>query len=142
MDTLQRIAGVFLILVAAAVAVHTVAEPLYHASTEAQPYSEVWVLLDWIMAAAIVVGLLLSHRDKRAADGSPGDAVTRRHLAANVRFYGLCFVGILFFWSWFNLLSPDFTAAGEDTVSIIWLLVDAGLPLVLGSIGFSLRARS
>ena len=36
---IRRACGLFLVLVAVAVAVHTVVEPLYHASTETQPYS-------------------------------------------------------------------------------------------------------
>ena len=62
MDTLKRICGLFLVLMAVAVAVHTVVEPLYHVSSEGQPYSPFWSILDWLMAAvAIVLGLIFGY---------------------------------------------------------------------------------
>ncbi len=47
-------------------------------------------------------------------------------------------MGILFFWNWFNLLSPAFTAVGPDAVSLVWGFIDAALPLLLGAMGLSL----
>ena len=81
-------------------------------------------------------------RNKRAT--KPGGApVTREFLAANTLFYGFLFVGILFFWNWFNLHSPAFTALGPETVSLAWAFIDAALPLLCGTMGFSLiRATS
>ena len=64
--------------------------------------------------------------------------VTRDFLAANTLFYGLLFIGILFFFNWFNLLSPAYTAVGPDAVSVVWALIDAALPLLLGAQGLSL----
>ncbi len=57
---------------------------------------------------------------------------------ANTLFYGFLFVGILFFWNWFNLHSPAFTAIGDDTVSLVWISVDAILPLLTGAMGMHL----
>ena len=141
MNTLKRICGLFLVAMAVAVAVHTVVEPLYHTSSEGQPYSPLWEILDLLMAVAIVLGLLFGHSRKKAADNA-GDsgAVTREFVAANVQFYGFLCVGILFFWNWFILYSPAFTAAGADTASLVWILIDATLPLLTGAMGvFLLR---
>ena len=141
---LKRTIGVFLTAVAAAVAVHTVLEPLYHVSGDGQPYSPVWNILDPLMAVAIVLGLILGYRRKQEAEAQGGEAgVTREYLAANIQLYGLLCVGILFFWSWFNLLMPAFTAPGDDTVSLVWILIDATLPLLLGAMGIHLlRGRA
>ena len=136
---LKRIIGVFLTAVAAAVAVHTVLEPLYHVSREGQPYSPVWSILNPLMAVAIVLGLVLGWRRKQEADAQGGEAgVTREFLAANTLLYGLLCVGIMFFWNWFNLLMPAFTAPGGDTVTLVWILIDATLPLLLGAMGIHL----
>ena len=135
----QRVGGMFLVLVAVAVAVHTVVEPLYHASRAGQPYSPLWSILDPSMVAAVAVGLIFAWLRKRAAGGQrAGDAVTRTWLAANTWFYGLLFVAILLLWNWFNLLSPRFTAVGDATASLVWILIDALLPLLLGTLGISL----
>ena len=142
MDSFKRIVGVYLILVAAVVAVHTVAEPLYYTSTEASPYSPHWSKINALMVLAIVLGLVFGCMRKRDIGGEEGSAVTREYLEAHVLFYGLLFVGILFFWNFFNLHSPGFTAIAPETVSAVWIVIDAALPLILGAMGASLlRSR-
>ena len=41
----------------------------------------------------------------------------------------------MFFWNWFNLLSPAFNAIGPDAVALTWIIIDAGLPLLAGALG-------
>lgn len=135
----SRIGGVFLLAVAVIVAVHTVVEPLYHVSAEDQPYSPVWEVLDPIMVVAVALGAVVAWRRKQRVDEEGDDApVTRAYLAANVLFFGFLFIGILLLWSWLNLLSPGFTAAGPETASVIWMIIDAGLPLLCGATGVGL----
>ena len=139
---MQRAAGIFLVLVAVVIAVHTVVEPLYHASTDGQPYSPLWNVLDPLMVAAVAVGVIFAWLRKRAAGSQRnGDAVTCIWLAANTWFYGLLFIAILLLWNWFNLLSPRYTAPPASAVSIVWITIDALLPLLLGSLGISLLRR-
>ena len=139
MNSLKQIAGVVLILIGALVAIHTVIEPLYHASSQASPYSPNWSTINPLMALSIVLGLIFACMRKQEVDREGGDAaVTRRFLAANTIFYGLLFIGILFFFNWFNLLSPAYNAVGPDAVSVIWAVIDAALPLLLGAQGMAL----
>ena len=138
MDMLRKIIGALLIVVAAAVAIHTVVEPLYYASTESQPYAPLWNILDPIMAVAIVLTIIFGYMRKRSACNEDGTNVTREFLSANVVFYGIVFIGIMFFWNWFNLLSPSFTAVGADAISMAWIIIDAVLPLLLGAMGMYL----
>ena len=143
MNTLKRIAGVYLILVAVVVAVHTVIEPLYHVSTEAQPYSAFWNILNPCMALAIALAVFCGHlRMQRVCSEGGSGPVTRGYLCANVLYFGALFIGILFFWNWFNLLSPGFTAIGPETVSLVWIIIDAALPLLLGAMGAHLTGCS
>ena len=128
----NRVGGVFLIAVAVLVAVHTVVEPLYHTSTAGQPYSPVWDVLNPLMALAILLGIRVSYVRKESVTG---DAVTRSLLLANTLFYGLLFIGIMFLWNWFGLMNPGFTGPGADTSSLVWILIDASLPLLLGATG-------
>ena len=139
MNTVRQIVGAALILIGIVVAVHTVVEPLYHASSQASPYSPIWSYINPLMALAILLGLIFGCMRKREVDREGSAApVTRDFLAANTLFYGLLFVGILFFYNWFNLLSPAYTAMGPDAVSVVWALVDAVLPLLLGAQGMTL----
>ena len=94
------------------------------------------------MALAVVLGVIFGYIRKRDVDLEGGAAPpTREFLAANTLFYGFLFVGILFFGNWFSLLSPDFTGAGADTVSLVWGFIDAALPLLSGAMGLSLLRR-
>ena len=132
---LNKICGLYLFAVAVLVAVHTVVEPLYHASGPGQPYSPFWTIVNPLTAVAIVLGAVFSFRRKR---GAAGETVTREFLVANTLFYGFLFAGIMFFWNWFNILSPAFTAIGDETVSLVWIVVDAGVPLLAGATGVHL----
>ena len=137
---LKKIIGIYLILVAVLVGVHTVVEPLYHVSTEARPYSPAWNILNAMMIVALVLGIVYGYLRKTAVDND-GGGVSREYLVANTLFYGFLFVSILFFWNWFNLHSPAFTAVGDETVSLVWIIIDTLLPLVTGAMGIHL-ARS
>ena len=90
------------------------------------------------MAVAIVLTIIFGFIRKRDACNAEETNVTREFLSANVVFYGIIFVGIMFFWNWFNLLSPAFTAVGADAVSLAWIIIDAALPLLLGAMGMHL----
>ncbi|MDE0222511.1 MAG: hypothetical protein OXJ90_24810 [Spirochaetaceae bacterium] len=136
---IPRIGGAVFVATAVLVAVHFVIEPLYHVSTEDAPYSRFWDVLDVLRAVTIAMGLVFAYLRKRAAGGkSGGGAVTREFLVANTLFYGLLSVGIMFYWNWFNLLSPAYTAVPAAAVSLTWMIIDAALPPLLGAIGVSL----
>ncbi len=87
----------------------------------------------------LALGIAFGYRRKKDAE-SGGGAVTREFLAANTHFYGGLFLGIIFLWNWFNQLSPGFSAVGADTIGLVWIILDAGLPLLWGTMGvFLLR---
>ena len=136
---IRRIVGVVLVAIGTVVAVHMIVEPLYHASSEVNPYSPIWNILDPFMALAVVLGVIFGYIRKKGMGHEGGGApITREFLSANTLFYGFLFVGILFFWNWFNLLSPGFTAVGTNAVSLVWAFIDAALPLLSGVMGLSL----
>ena len=140
---LKRTVGILFLVIGATVALHTIIEPLYHISTDAQPYSPAWDVLNPLMALAIVFGIAYAALRKRAVDVDAERGVTRAYLAANTLFYGFLFVAIQFCWSWARYLSPGFTALGADAASVVWGIVDALLPLLCGAMGVALiRARA
>ena len=88
---LKKIIGIYLILVAVLVGVHTVVEPLYHVSTEAQPYSAAWNTLNPLMIVALVLGIAYSYLRKSGVDKEENTS-TRQYIVANTLFYGFLFV--------------------------------------------------
>ena len=56
---LKKASGIYLILVAVPVGVHTVVEPLYHISSEARPYSTTWDALNAMMIVSLGIGYRL-----------------------------------------------------------------------------------
>lgn len=141
MEALKRVIGVVLILIAAIVALHTVIEPLYHTSTDAQPHSSAWDWINWLSVISIILGLIFSYiRMSRAGKSASG----QEFVAANALFYGFLFSAILFFWNWFGIsgAGQDFTAVSADVRSLVWIIFDALQPLLSGALGAHLLRSS
>ena len=141
MEALKRVIGVVLILIAAIVAIHTVIEPVYHTSSDAQPNSSAWDWINWLSAISIILGLIFGYiRMSRAGASSSGP----EFVAANVLFYGFLFAAILFFWNWFGIsgVGQDFTAVSADTRGLVWIIFDAIHPLLSGAMGAHLLRSS
>ena len=133
MQALKRVIGVVLILIAAIVAIHTVIEPIYHTSSDTQPYSSTWDWINPLSAISIILGLIFGYiRMSRAGDGSGSEFI-----AANTLFYGFLFTAILFFWNWFGIsgVGQEFKGASPDVRSLVWIIVDALHPLLSGAMG-------
>ena len=126
--------GAYLVLVAIAVAVFFIINPLL-ADTIDVP--KVWGWLDILMVIALGLGLIYAYLGKQAADGAQsGDGVSRSYLEANVIFFAVAAVTILFLHNWFSLLAdgPD-SLDGNHQAWVIWAAVDTALPIVLGVLG-------
>ena len=143
MDSLKKVIGVFLILVAAAVAIHTVIEPLYYESKPNQPYNDgVWYYLNILSAISVVLGMIISYIRKSKVSESSS---VQEYIAANTLFYGFIFASIFFFWNWFGLSTPgkDYTPTPSETGNMVWIIFDAILPLLNGALGmYLLRSNS
>jgi uncharacterized membrane protein HdeD (DUF308 family) len=138
METLKRVIGVVLILIAAIVAIHTVIEPVYHSG---DTNSSAWYWINLLSAISIILGLIFGYiRMSRAGDGSSGP----EFVAANTIFYGFLFTAILFFWNWFGIsgVGQDFTAVSADTRGLVWIIFHAIHPLLSGAMGAHLLRSS
>ena len=141
MESLKRVIGIVLIVIAAIVAIQTIIEPVYHTSTEDSPHSSAWDYINPLSAISIIVGLIFSciHMSRLSENSS-----VQEFIGANSLFYGFIFVAIIFFWNWFGIsgVGSDFTAVGMDTRSLIWILFDAILPPLNIAMGISLLRSS
>ena len=136
MDSLKKVIGVFLILVAAIVAIHTVAEPLYYKSTPEQPYNNsAWLYINILSAISLVLGIIITYNRKSNVSESSS---VQEYIAANTLFFGFMFAAIFFFWNWFGIFNQDFTPTKSDTGGMVWIIFDAILPLLNGALGMHL----
>ena len=128
MDALRKPLAVILALIAAVVLFHFVFSAFYPDSVDAQ---DIWLVLDWFMAFAVIVALITTYIAKRNVDA--GGCDTNTHICVNVAFYVTAAVAILFFWNWFD----DMTA-GEDgqgqTHRFFWVVINVLFVIITGSL--------
>ena len=130
MQILNRLVGALLLLTAAIVGIYFVVDQL-----EVLPL--LWGELDYLMALALVLGVIFAYLRKRSLESVGLDRiVTRRYFEANLLFYGFVAMAMLFFWNWFDLLVD---ADPQDTDhNIVWIIVDTVAPLLWGALGIFL----
>lgn len=134
MDAVKKLSGAYLIGVAMAVAVWFIISTFFVDSFE---ISDVWFVLDILMAVGLAVALVFNYdRKRRDADNLSGDGISRRYLEANVAFYLTAAITIIFLHSWFSFLynGPE-SLDGNHQAWVIWAFVDTLLPLTLGVTG-------
>ncbi len=127
MSILLRAAAAYLVLLAAAVAVHFIITPLYHPGGDA-PFT-VWEVMNWFMTVGILITVAAAYAEKRRIDNDAASDM-KRYLEANVVFYGAVAVLILYFWNWFSSLSPNNVPDGQ-----FWAVIDTAMPIVMGVTG-------
>ena len=134
MDALRKPVGAYLVLVAIAVAVFFVVNPLLVDSIDVPA---VWSVIDILMVIALALGLLFAYLGKRGVDGQQsGDGVSRAYLEANVTFFAVAAVTVLFLHNWFSQLAGGADSLdGNHQALVIWAVVDTALPIVLGVLG-------
>lgn len=135
----QRLISLYLALVAVAVAVQFVVYPLYAYDSEGEVMAsalDVWHVLDWFMAAGLVLLVVTTCREKRRHDGEESSDV-RPWLRSNFMFYGAVLLALAFVPNWFE------AAWGSNDNWTIWHLVDTVLPVMFAAEGHRLwRATS
>ena len=99
MEGAKKLFGVYLILVATIVAVWFIINTFFVNSFSV---SDVWFVLDILMAIGLVIALACNFDRKRNLEGrSPDEPISRRYLEVNTAFYLTAGITILFFHNWF-----------------------------------------
>lgn len=127
MTIAARIAAAYLVVLAVVVAVNFVATPLYHPGGD-EPY-DVWSVINWFMAAGILINTAVTFRAKRVVDADES-ANLKSYLRTRVLFYLSAALLLAFFWNWFSNLSPN-----HDSDGLVWVFIDIVMPLVTGVTG-------
>ena len=90
---LKRILALFLVAMAVAVALHLILTPVYH---DGSPDYPVWKIMNWFMAAAVLVALIANIMRRRSLNSETTSVLD--YLRASVTYYGAIALTILFFW--------------------------------------------
>ena len=139
MDVLRMVFAVILLFTAAAVAVYFVIAPLTGSSMSS---TVIWYYLDILMAVSLLAALVVQLQRKRAAEVNKGEGLSREWLEANAMFYLSVIVSLWFFRNWFDLLTSNPLGSQSVPTWVIWDILDALIPVVLGVTGFRLWRNS
>ena len=124
MQLVTKIIAAYLVIVGLAVFLNLIATPLYH---DGSPDYPTWKILNWFMAVAVLIILVVGFLRKRVLDseGEEG-ASTLDHVRGSFVFYGGIVLAMLFYWEWFWTLNPD-SETGEAVTShmVYFPLVDS-----------------
>ena len=123
---LKRIKALFLVAMAIAVALNLILTPVYH---DGAPDYPVWEIMNWFMAAAVIVALIANIMRKRTLNKETTSALD--YLRASITYYGAIALTMLFFWEWFWVLNPDSETGAAITSHVIFFpLVDTLFTIV------------
>ena len=131
MAAMYRLVAVYLLLVGAAVGAYFVISPLYAGQGDAEGAHDVWEVLNWFMAIAAILLVLVTFSGKRAlAEG----AATWDRLIANGRFYFAVALLLGFLSNWF----ADSWGGEFAPVAFLWVVIDIGMPILAVEVALKL----
>ena len=111
MDLVKRILAVFLVVTGIAAAALLIITPLTH---DGSPEYPMWRILNWFMAAAVLIVLVAAFLRKHVREAD--ELIVVEYLRLNLVYYGSIVLTMLFFWEWFWTLNPD-SETGEAVTS-------------------------
>ena len=126
MAMVRKLVAVAVGAVGLVIALHLVFSAFYE---DAVDVGQIWNVLNWFMAAALLVTLAVGYHRKRVLDGRSGDGVTREYLEVNVGLYVTAFLVILFAWNWFDDLTVV-DGSQSDNRLLIWSVINPLFVLV------------
>ena len=105
-----------------------------------------WSVLNWLMAAGVLITLGGAVYCKRALEADGGSPDVRRFLDVNVPFYAALALLIAFAFQWFSELGDhvqiladltvnDVVAGSDVPVSSMWAYIDTAYIVVTGMVG-------
>ena len=132
MDTIRRPLAVILGVITIAVAFHFIFSTFYPDSVDV---GQVWDILDWFMAFAVLVTLVLAYMRKKNMTSDSMDA--KMYVRVNLVFYSALWLAIWFFWNWFDNLASG-TELQDDIHLTLWAFIDPLFIIVVGRLSVRL----
>ena len=117
MDMLRKPLAVIVGLTAVAVLIHFVLGPVYEDVLDS---GDIWTILNWFMAFAVIVALVVTFQAKR--DAESGDCDTNTYIRVNAKFYAAAVLAVLFFRNWVDEMAGG--GSDGDVNGNYWVLID------------------
>lgn len=133
MKLIRQLIGVYLVLLGLAVAIHFVVTQFYDPTITGDSL-DIWLVLDVLMAIALVLVLATAIRRKKMLRNADDGGVSREYLEANFSFYFGASLLLIFLWNWAGVAVAD----PRSDNGTIWALIDATLPVYIGHAGIRL----
>ena len=131
---LKQLVSVYLLLAGLGGAVQFIIFPFYE---DHDADLTVWRILDWFMAAGLLLALLGTFLRKREVDAASGaDTHWREYVEVNGLFYAVVALSLAFVPNWF---AGEWGSGGDFT---IWHLIDTALPILFVVVGLRLRSEA
>ena len=131
MDLVNKVLAVFLVLTGIAAAALLIVTPLTH---DGSPDYPVWRILNWFMAASVVIIVIVAFLRKHARGRD--ELIVTEYLRLNFIYYGAIALAMLFFWEWFWTLNPDSETGDAVTSHIVYFpIMDALFVALALSVG-------
>ena len=133
---MNKVLGLIHMLIAACVGAYYLVWPLLGDSAS----HEVWNVLNWAMAVAVLLSLYFAYGWMR---GLGDDASTKEFIANKILFLGAVLLLLWYFPAWFTELAGSGRTEIEYALGeSFWLLVDPLFVMVSGCVGFRLWSQS
>ena len=126
MDLVKRILAVFLVVTGIAAAALLIITPLTH---DGSPEYPMWRILNWFMAAAVLIVLVVAFLRKHVREAD--ELIVVEYLRLNLVYYGSIVLTMLFFWEWFWTLNPDSETGEAVTSHLVYFPIMDALYVVL-----------
>ncbi len=131
MAALHRLIAVYLLLVGLAVGAYFVISPLYAGQGNPDHAHDVWEVLNWFMAVAAILLVLVTFAGTRAlAEG----ADSWDKFVANGRFHVALALLLGFLSNWFT----ESWGGDSNPVAFLWVVIDIGLPILAVEVALQL----
>ncbi len=129
MAAVHRLFAVYLFLVGLAVGAYFVISPIYGGQGGWDDAKDIWEILNWFMAVAAVLLVLVTFVGTRAL---AADASTWDKFVANGRFHIAVALLLGFFSNWFADAWGPTNAEGNPflVVSFLWVVIDIAMPML------------
>ena len=140
MKTFHAVFSLFLIITGTVVFLHTIVEPVYFTTTEEQPASPLWKIIEIHAAIALGIGIIYSILLVRNCNKNM--ALFER-LQSNLYLSGFLFCSVIFFRVWFAgvLFRDTFKTMSPDVLMLGWLIFDSTMPILSISLGLHLLRK-